>query len=307
MKYEITIEKPAEGNGHIDLRRLVQLADIISKVAEGALQLRLRGVSISAGRKQARLDDALRIDLVGVKKGSTRLMVECAMLGETLKGIQFDAFRHEGQLQLAEQTPMSLFMNTFNDALDNEATKEYLDKPLLNQLTTFKKVFRAPEEAFRISNEGRTKELIVKKESLKLIAVLEESLPEPERIVLQGTVDLLQHSSSRIRVKGPDGVMDGFLSDDLDRTEVAQYWTKEATVVGMVHFKPGGRKSIEVQRIFPVERGEDYFAQQRKGESSEQQIERQLREKGGRNTAKSAVGQWPGDEDFDLLIGQLTA
>lgn len=307
MKYEIKIDKPAEGNGHIDLRRLVQLADIISKVAEGALQLRLRGVSITAGRKQAKLDDALRIDLVGVKKGSTRLMLECATLGETLKGIQFDAFRHEGQLQLAEQTPMSLFMNTFNDALDGTSSKEFLDKPLLNQLVAFKKVFRAPEEAFRVSNEGRTKELVVKKESLKQIAVLEESLPEPERIVLQGTVDLLQHSSSRIRVKGPDGVMDGFLSDDLDRSEVAQFWTKEATVMGLVHFKPGGRRTIEVQRIFPVEQGEDYFAKQRKGENVEQQIERQLREKGGRNTTKSVVGQWPGDEDFDLLISQLTA
>lgn len=307
MKYEITIDKPVEGNGHIDLRRLVQLADIIAKVAEGALQLRLRGVSITAGRKQAKLEDALRIDLVGVKKGSTRLQVECSKLGETLKGIQFDAFRHEGQLQLAEQTPMSLFMNTFNDALDNGASKEFLDKPLLNQLVAFKKVFRAQEEAFRISNEGRTKKLIVKKEDLKRVAVLEESLPEPERIVIQGTVDLLQHSSSRIRVKGPDGVMDGFLSDDLDRSDVARYWTKEATVMGMVHFKPGGRKSIEVQRIFPVDEGEDYFAKQRKGESTEQQIERQLREKGGRNTAKSTVGQWPGDEDFDLLIGQLTA
>jgi hypothetical protein len=120
-------------------------------------------------------------------------------------------------------------------------------------------------------------------------------------------VDLLQHSSSRIRVKGPDGVMDGFLSDDLDRSEVAQFWTKEATVMGLVHFKPGGRRTIEVQRIFPVEQGEDYFAKQRKGENVEQQIERQLREKGGRNTAKSVVGQWPGDEDFDMLISQLTA
>lgn len=77
--------------------------------------------------------------------------------------------------------------------------------------------------------------------------------------------------------------------------------------MGLVHFKPGGRRTIEVQRIFPVEQGEDYFAKQRKGENVEQQIERQLREKGGRNTAKSVVGQWPGDEDFDMLISQLTA
>ncbi len=307
MKYEIKIDKPIEGNGRIDLRRLAQLADIISKVAEGALQLRLRGVSITAGRKQARLDDALRIDLVGVKKGSTRLMVECQTLGETLTGIQFDAFRHEEQLKLKEQTPMSLFMNTFNDALDEEGSKEFLDKPLLNQLKAFKKVFRGAEEAFRISNEGSTKGLVIERISLKRIAELEDTLPEPERIVLQGTVDLLQHSSSRIRIKGPDGTMDGFLSDDLDRTEVAQFWTKEATVIGMVHFKPGGRRTIEVQQLHPAEQGERYFAKQRKGEHTEQQIERQLREKGGRNKAKSVVGQWPGDEDFDVLLSQLTA
>ena len=101
--------------------------------------------------------------------------------------------------------------------------------------------------------------------------------------------------------------MEGFLSDELDRSEVAQFWTKEATVMGLVHFKPGGRRTIEVQRIFPVEQGHDYFTKQRKGENTEHQIERQLREKGGRNMSKSTVGHWPGDEDFELLIGQLTS
>ena len=307
MKYEIKIDKPVEGNGHIDFRRLAQLADVISKVAEGALQLRLRGVSITAGRKQAKLDDALRIDLVGVKKGSTRLMVESRTLGDTLTGIQFDAFRHEEQLKLKEQTPMSLFMNTFHDALDEQGNKEFLDKPLLNQLKSFKKVFRAKEETFPVSNEGHTKTLTVQHESIKRIAELEDSLPEPERIVLKGTVDLLQHSSSRIRIKGPDGTMEGFLSDDLDRTAVAQFWTKETTVVGMVHFKPGGRRTIEVQQLYRADKAEDYFAKPQKGETSEHQIERQLREKGGRNTAKTVVGQWPGEEDFNDLLEQLTA
>lgn len=306
MKYEIKIDKPFEGNGHIDFRRLAQLADVVSKVAEGALQIRLRGVSITAGRKQAKLDDALQIDLVGVRKGSTRLMVECQTLGETLTGIQLDAFRQDEQLKLKEQTPMSLFMNTFHEALDEQGNKEYLDKPLLNQLKSFKKVFRAKEEAFHVSNEGRTKKLTVERDSFKQIADLEDSLPEPERIVLQGTVDLLQNSSSRIRIKGPDGTTDGFLSDDLDRTAVAQFWTKEATVVGMVHFKPGGRRLIEVQQVFPADQAEDYFAKVRKGVNAEQQIERQLREKGGRNTAKSVVGQWPGNEDFIELLKQLT-
>lgn len=307
MKYEITIKKPVEGNGRIDLRRLAQLAGSITKVAEGALQLRLRGVSITSGRKQASLQDALRMDLTGIKRGSTRLMVECQPLGETLQGLQFDAFRQEEQVKLREQTPMSLFMTAFHDALDEEGNKDYLDKPLLNQLKAFKKVFRGKDESFHVLNEGRTKALTVEHGAFKRIADLEESLPEPERIVVQGTVDLLQHSSSRIRIKGPGGTMDGFLNDDLDRSSVAQFWTKEATVVGLVHFKPGGRRILEVQQIFPADQGEHYFTKRPHGERAEQQIERQLREKGGRNTAKSVVGQWPGDEEFDLLLDQLTA
>ena len=32
MKYEITIDRPVEGNGHIDFRRLAQLADVIAEL-----------------------------------------------------------------------------------------------------------------------------------------------------------------------------------------------------------------------------------------------------------------------------------
>lgn len=41
-----------EEKGTIDLHRLALIADSIRKVSEGALQIRLRGVSLTKGRKK---------------------------------------------------------------------------------------------------------------------------------------------------------------------------------------------------------------------------------------------------------------
>ncbi len=41
-------------------------------------------------------------------------------------------------------------------------------------------------------------------------------------------------------------------------------------------------------------------------ETVEQQIQRQLKEKKGKNLLSEIIGKWPGDEDFDDLIKMLT-
>ena len=52
MNYEIKIENATETKGTIDLHRLTLIADSIRKVSEGALQIRLRGISLTKGRKK---------------------------------------------------------------------------------------------------------------------------------------------------------------------------------------------------------------------------------------------------------------
>ncbi|HNE80533.1 MAG TPA: hypothetical protein PKX39_08085, partial [Flavobacteriales bacterium] len=64
MKYELTIHDAAEPNGTIDMVRLARIAQGITKVADGALQLRLRGLSFGPGRPskdKLALENAMRI------------------------------------------------------------------------------------------------------------------------------------------------------------------------------------------------------------------------------------------------------
>jgi len=146
MKYEIKIDKANEERGKIALRRLGIIAHGIIHVAEGALQIRLGSISFSKGRKALNIQDALAINVVGIKKGSTILQLECETLGKTLKGAQLNAFKQDSNEYLPNETPVSLFIHSFQDALDEKATKDNLDKPLLRELKQFQKALFSPEE-----------------------------------------------------------------------------------------------------------------------------------------------------------------
>ncbi len=87
--------------------------------------------------------------------------------------------------------------------------------------------------------------------------------------------------------------------------KIAGFWGKEVTITGTAHFKPGGKSVIEIERVFEVVEGDKYFSKKPKSETVEQQIQRQIRQKGG-NRLSEIVGEWPGDEDFDELIKMLT-
>ncbi len=63
MKYEIKIEHALEKSGTINLLRLEAIAEGIRKISEGALQIRLRGVSLTKGRKKISLKDSLKVSL----------------------------------------------------------------------------------------------------------------------------------------------------------------------------------------------------------------------------------------------------
>jgi len=306
MEYEIKILNAFEANGTIDLQRLAIIAEGIRKISEGALQIRLRGVSLTKGRKKISLKEALKISLTNIKDGSTILCLESENFEKTLEPYQTDIFRQEAQRDLPEQTPVSLFIKSFQNAISsNEGEQDLLDKPLLRELKQFKKAFMNENEIFVISNQGNISELELKKEDFNKIKELEEKIPDPEPIILNGIVEELKYSKLKVRIKTTEGIVDGFLSDELSSEEIASFWGKDVTITGTSHFKPGGKSIIEIERVFEAGEGDKYFSKKPKSETVQQQLARQIREKGG-NRLSEIVGKWPGEEDFDELIKMLT-
>ncbi len=107
MKYEIKIEHALERNGTIDLLRLEAIAEGIRKISEGALQIRLRGVSLTKGRKKISMKDSLKVSLTSLKEGSTILCLESEEFANTLAPYQTDIFRLEAQQELPKTTSFS--------------------------------------------------------------------------------------------------------------------------------------------------------------------------------------------------------
>lgn len=307
MNYEIKIDNAQEINGTIDLYRLSLIADSIRKISEGALQIRLKGVSLTKGRKKISLKDALKVSLTSIKKGSTVLCLESEKFENTLKPYQIDLFRWEAQQELPQQTPMTLFIKSFQEAKNEDNEQELLDKPLLRELKKLQKAFLNNNETFIISNQNSVPELKLKKEDFKKIKILEDEIPEPEPIILNGTVESLKYSKLKVQIKTEEGIVDGFLTEALSTDDIAPYWGKKVTITGTAHFKPGGRSVIEIERVFKAGEGDTYFSKKPKSETVDQQLERQIRKK-GRNQLAELIGKWPGDEtdeEFEQMLKDL--
>lgn len=306
MIYEIKLAGTDQNDGKIELHRLVLLAQSILEIAKGALQIRLMGISGERGRPSERITNALKINLADLKKGSTILELECEPFKETLEGQQGDAFRPEILGDLPNQSPMTLVMESFREALNYKEESSYLDKALLKKLKGFEKIFISKDELLTIANRGSIPELELRKTDFRKIQVLEESMPEPQEVIINGIVEELKYSKLRVTINTKEGHVNGVLSDSFDPSEISKYWGKDLTISGTAYYQPSGKMSfLYIERIFEPNETDKYFSKTSKKETVEQQIQRQQKHLKGSNHLSEIVGQWPGDEKIDEIINAL--
>jgi len=308
MKYEIRINEAKERNGTISLQRLALIAGSLRKISEGSLQIRLKGVSTLKGPKKIFLAEALNVTLTGIKEGSTCLEFETEPFSKTLGSFQLDVFRQESQNDLLHLTPFSLFMSAFQEAVKDEPSSDLLDKPLLRELKNYKKAFLSDSESMTITNQGSIDTVTLNNETFAKIKILEAEIPDPKPVILNGKVEMLKHSKQKVTIQTEEGMVDGFIGENVKPEEIGAYWGKEITIAGMAHFKPGSKTIIEIDRISEPSVGDDYFSKKPKSETIEQQITRQFHEGKKPNAIAELVGKWPGeetDEEFEQLIKEF--
>ena len=306
MKYQIRLTGDSQDDGKIELIRLIQLAQAITDIARGALQVRLVGISNEKGRRSEKINKALTIKLADLKEGSTILELECDSFKQTLEGQQGNLFKTEILESLPNDTPMSLVIDSFKQAIDfNEETSK-LDKPLLKRLKDFKKIFLSDKEKIFFSNQGSVPELELQKSDFKKIGNLEQSIPEPQEVIINGVVEELKFTKLRVGLKTRDGLVNAVLSENLDPVDISQYWGKELTITGRLHFQPSGKPSfIYIERLFSPEESDKYFSKSPRKANVEQQIQNKLKQQKYQNFLSELIGQWPEDESIEDIIKDI--
>lgn len=306
MKYEIRLAGADQDNGKIDLDRLIQLAQSITTIARGALQVKLIGVSNEKGRRSERISTALKIRLSDVKKGSTILELECDPFKSTLDGQPGDLFKSEILEQLPDKTPMSLVIESFRQAMNYNEDSTFLDKPLLKKLKDFKRIFVSNDESLTITNQGVVPEITLKKSDFKKIGVLEESIPDPQEVIINGIVEELKYSKLRVGIATKQGNVNAVLSEELEPIEISKYWGQELTIAGRMHYLPSGKPSfIYIERIFKPDEFDSYFSKPVNKLTIEQQIQKKIKSQKHTNFLGEVVGQWPGEEQIEDILKDL--
>lgn len=311
MTYDIKIKGDAANNGTIELEKMSNIARATKEIAQKALMLRVFGYS-DLKVPQA-FSDALQIRLEkisGSEEEGTHLLLGAANIKERIKDFDLDSMKPGLVDELAKLTPMSLVITSFNAALsDKEDDRNQLDKPLLKTLLHFKKSFSSDQEVIYLSNRQSVPSIEIRKSDFKKIEKLDESIPEPQKVVITGKVDELKHSKARLLLVTEQGNVNVVIKNEKLMGDITSFFGKECTIQGIANYRLGGVLSyVEMQGFAKPDDRDRYFSKKPQAMSVLQQVLFQAKQGKKRNPLNDIAGLWPGnetDEEFNELLKAL--
>jgi hypothetical protein len=306
MEYDIKLSGTHHDNGAIDIDKLALLAEHVHDIAKGALQMHLLGTSSQRGRDSKLLDEALRIRLTGLSHGSTVLTFECQPFKETVQSIQGNMFRQEILHRLSDETPMSIVMDTLQNALSEKAiNEELIDLQLLKNVQRFKQVFINPVQQLEISNRGSREVISFKRLDLDRVKAIEQKIPSPRTMVIVGLVEELKFSKGKVTIVPDQGMrVTGFLTEDVLPQQMAPFWGKRVGISGKAVYKQSGNIAhIEISHVWEAGDQDTYFSKHQKKQTNLQKFKETDASKNSLKALRNISGVFadmPGTIEDDL-------
>ncbi|MBK9932244.1 MAG: hypothetical protein IPP04_20615 [Saprospiraceae bacterium] len=305
MNYDIKIRGDDDDNGMLEFDRLNQITQSTKDIATKALMLKVRGYSDIKPDHNLKLALAIRLQsLKGSRLEGTLMHLDCDHFKSTLKGLQLNLFQPTEEV--LKMTPMALVIQSFRAALIEGEDTNNLDKPLLKTLLKFKKNFISKNEIFYFSNRNSIPEIEVTLNDFKKIEHLEESTPEPAKVIINGKLDEMKYSKSKLVLITNEGSVNAFVKDHTIIDSIVNYMGREITISGLAHYKPGGHLSyIQIHEYFEPGYSDNFFSKKPMAMDAQQQIAFQLKLGKSKNPLNSITGKWPGDESLNELLEML--
>lgn len=308
MNYDIKIIGGDSDNGLLEFDRLIRITQSTKDIATKALMLKIRGFSDIPPDNSIKKALEIRMqNLSGNRTEGTEMLLDCDNFENSLKGFQDNIFNTANNI--LQLTPISLVIQTFRSALLDGEDRDDLDKPLLKSLLKFKKNFVSKKEVFYFSNRQSVPEIEVRLEDFKKIELLEDSIPEPKKIIISGQLDEIKISKSKLGLITEDGIVNVFANNKSIIEGILKFIGKEVTISGMANFKPSGQLSyVEIEEYTEPGINDKFFSKKPSSMSAEQQILFQLKNGKKGNPLSEIIGKWPGnetDEEFEKMLNEL--
>jgi hypothetical protein len=295
--------------GTISIRALKDLVDTVIESSERGLRLAIQGESVKRGAIPAWLARSLDFTVTGLEKGSTTLVFEAPLLGETAPEQikQQDLWYSKPK---PEDTALTLLSRSVKEAVSENLESNAYDKGVLDGLLSFESFFKTFGDKLVVQAHGRPAEnFSLSCSELEHVRRLKTDTPEPTAFVISGQFDMIQHSSRRFQLLLSNGhVIPGTIDRDILNVEnMREFWGKKVTIKGMVHFNPGRKvRLLEAQTIKPAEEGEEIFEKLPTPPKPIALFEPDIHRLSVGPALEEIWGKWPGDEPIEELLGSLT-
>ena len=307
MNYDIKILGEDVDNGLMEFDRLNLLTKSTKDIASKALMLRLKGFSDITPDKHLKKALAMYLDNIsGNEQEGTKLTIDCINFAETIKGLQLEMFKpKEEVLQL---TPMALVIQSFQTALSDDTQNADLDKPLLKSLMNFKKNFISDNQVFYLANRGTIAEVRLTKDDFHKIGLLDDSIPEPKKVIINGQLDEMKVSKGKLGLQTEQGFVLVNNKDGSVIPDIVSFMGKEVTISGMAHFKPNGQLSfVEIEEFSEPGKTDKFFSKKPNAMTAQQQLLFQVKQGKGvqsLDSLKNISGLLEdiSDEEFEEML-----
>lgn len=272
MNYDIKIVGEDADNGQIEFDRLNLLTKSTKDIATKALMLQLRGFSDIKPDKNLQKALSLYLENIsGNAQDGTSLTIGANHFSDTIKGIQYELFKPK--VEILKLTPMALVIGSFHAALSDNKENIDLDKPLLKSLLSFKSNFISDNEIFYLANRGTIAEVKITRDDFQKISVLEDSIPAPKKVIVNGQLDEMKVSKGKLGLQTEQGFINVFANEPNFIERIVEFMGKEVTIAGMAHYKPNGQLSfIEIQDFNSPNPNDKFFSKKPLATSASQQL-----------------------------------
>jgi hypothetical protein len=293
MNYDIKIIGENEDNGLLEFDRLILLTKSTKDIATKSLMFKLRGFSDINPDKNLKSALSMRLqNITGSEENGTSLTIECAYFSETIKGLQLEMFKPKEEI--FQFTPMALVIHSFQTALNDDRENADIDKPLLKSLLTFKKNFISDNEIFFLANRGTMNEVRLTKNDFQKIELLDDSIPDPKKVVVNGLLDEMKVSKGKLGLQTEQGFVNVFTNNKTIIENIGGFMGKEITISGMAHYKPNGQLSfVEIQEYSEPSSKDKFFSKKPTAMTAQQQLlfqAKQSKKSSSLSTLKSISG-----------------
>lgn len=307
VKYEIRLKGLATPDGTISVKALLELMGSLTDCAERGLRLAVEGSSVKTGRTPAWLERAVDFTISGLKKGSTVLSLDAPQLGEVIG----DELRQQ-DFWVTPPTPrdtaLTLFAKSLHETTRENLESDYYDSGVLKGLLSFKRFMKTDVSTIEILSKARPADRIsLTSAALEKVERLKVKTPDPHAVIVSGQLDAIQHSRRRFLLALPDQTIQGRIDDKhLTAENLREYWGKEVTIKGVVHFKPSGKvQLLEAHVIKHKERGEEIFAEMPQAFTEIELFGEVLQKPDRKDWLQKVWAQWPGDESIEEILQDL--